>query len=76
VVNKLVKEYPDDFHQYTEKGPEFVFRNLDSLRKDLHSIDVNGDGKDDLIFDGQSSGEPRIIEIFISAGTTYKKVFS
>jgi hypothetical protein len=46
------------------------------LRKDLHFLDLNGDGKDDVVFEGQSGGEAQEVNIFINTGQGYKKVFS
>jgi hypothetical protein len=53
-----------------------VHGRLTILRKDLHFLDLNGDGKDDVVFDGQSGGEAKEVSIFINTGQNYKKVFS
>jgi len=74
-VDRFIQDRPNDFYAYRQKN-DCCGVNFDSLYNDLHFLDVNGDGKNDVIFDGQSGGEPREIDIFINDGTHYKKVFS
>ena len=75
-VDKFIKSTPKEFQVYKQKDPTITSWNLDSLRKDLHFLDLNGDGKNDIVFEGQSGGEGREIIIFINMGTSYRKVFS
>ncbi|MGZ3957792.1 MAG: hypothetical protein ACXVBT_07895, partial [Flavisolibacter sp.] len=63
-VDKFIKTTPKEFQAYKQKDPDLAFLNLDSLRKDLHFLDLNGDGKDDVVFEGQSGGEARGVNIF------------
>jgi hypothetical protein len=75
-IDKFIKDNPKEFQAYRQNNPEIYILNLDSLRKDLHLIDLNGDGKNDVIFEGQSGGEIKEIGVFINTGQAYKKVFS
>jgi hypothetical protein len=75
-IDEFIKETPDEFGYYRQEVTNYHSYNLDSLRLCLHFLDINGDNLLDVIFDGQSGGEPREIEIFINKGDGYKKVFS
>jgi hypothetical protein len=71
---KLIKDFPNEFEYYRQVrdiGPNM--KDLDSC---LHVIDFNNDRLDDLIFDGWSGGEPRLISIFINNGKSFDKVFT
>lgn len=72
-VNLFINAFPKEFEMYRRESDIYTH---DSLIKSLHFVDVNGDGKDDVFFDGQSYGEPRLIELFIKTTQGYKKVFS
>lgn len=67
---QLIKEFPKEFQFYRES------RSLTELDSCLHVFDFNNDGLDDIIFDGWSGGEPRLIEIFINTGQTFEKIFT
>ena len=74
---KFIQDHPKDFEAYRDRDePSYGRPNIDSLYNDLHFLDINGDGINDIVFDGESGGEPRLIEIYINQGKTYKKVFS
>ncbi|MFL5740417.1 MAG: hypothetical protein ACJ75B_09390 [Flavisolibacter sp.] len=75
-VDKFIKGTPGEFQVYKQKDTEVPSPNLDSLRHALHFLDLNGDGKEDVIFEGESGGEATEVMIFVSAGQSYKKVFS
>ncbi len=71
---KLLKDFPNEFENYRrERGVGLNMNDLDSC---LHVIDFNNDNLDDLIFDGWSGGEPRLISIFINNGKSFDKVFT
>jgi hypothetical protein len=74
--DNFIKGHPDDFVAYREHEKDKYGPNLDSLHNDLHFLDLNGDGINDVVFDGESDGEPREIEVFINHGGNYKNVFS
>ena len=76
IVDKFIKDNPYEFHPYRQKGPDASFYNLDSLRNALHFLDLNGDGKLDVVFFGLSGSEAQMVELFINTGQTYKNVFA
>lgn len=47
---------------------------INDLFGSLHLIDLNGDSKLDVIFDGESGGEPYSIKIFINTNADFEKV--
>src|SRR6476660_9452340 len=57
IIDKFIKDTPKEFQAYKRKDAEVSFLNLDSLQKVLHFLDLNGDGKEDVIFVGQSDCE-------------------
>lgn len=73
IIDQFIKDHPKDFKAYREKDS---YVNIDSLKNDLHLLDINGDKKLDVLFDGRSGGEPREINIYINTGSSFKKVFS
>ena len=81
-VEKQNSKLIEDFITLTPKEFEFYKVNqeytptIDDLKNDLHVIDLNNDKLDDIVFDGESGGEPREIEIYINKGNSFKKVFS
>jgi len=71
---KLIDLNPSEFGYYrqnSEYGPK-----LSDLSKDLHVIDLNNDGLNDIIFDGYSGGEPFEISFFVNDGNTFRKIFT
>ena len=71
---QFIKNHPNEFKQYrhnTEYTP-----TISDLERCLHIIDFNGDGLDDIIFDGQSDAEPREIIVFINTGKSFTKIFT
>lgn len=75
-IDDFIKKTPEEFGYYRQKVTDYHSYNLDSLRRCLHFLDINGDNLLDVVFYGQSAGEPMEIEIFINKGDSYKKVFS
>lgn len=75
IVDKFIKRTANEFQWYNLKDTK-AYLNLDSLRKYIHFIDLNGDNMKDVIFEGQSSGEGQEIIIFINTGSSYKKVLT
>ena len=73
---KFIESRPKDFEAYRDKVEAEYGLTIDSLYNDLHFFDLNGDGLNDIVFDGASGGEARTIEIYINNGKNYKKVFT
>ncbi len=69
-VDKFIKATPKNFQPYKLKDPD-AFLNIDSLRNDLHFVDLNGDGNEDVVFYGQGGGESRETRIFLNTGQNY-----
>ena len=61
----------NEFNEFLEYG----LYTKQSILNDLHTIDLNGDGKSDIVFDGLSGGEPRRIAIYINETDDFTKVF-
>lgn len=74
-IDRFINAFPKEFEAY-RRGNESEFHNMDSLAKDLHFMDINGDGMLDVIFEGQGSGERRFIQLFIKIGQRFKGIFS
>lgn len=76
VMDKFIQDHKNEFEPYLMNEPETYANNIDSLRKVLHFTDLNKDGKDDIIFEGESGSEAKMVKIFIAVGNGFKKVFS
>lgn len=71
---RFIELTPNEFEIYRLKEP--YTPTLSDLINDLHVIDINNDGLDDVVFDGMSGGEPREIAIFLNNGNTFSKIFT
>ena len=67
---RFLKNLPDDFEFYTQYG------NMSNLEASLHVVDFNGDGLNDIIFNGYLGGEAEYIIIFINTGQSFTKIFT
>ncbi|HSZ72645.1 MAG TPA: hypothetical protein VK750_08205 [Cytophagaceae bacterium] len=68
VIESFLKLVPiEDFEYYKE--PE-------ELVELLHTLDLNNDKLDDVIFYGQTSDDESIVMIYINKGTSFKKEFA
>lgn len=74
LIKKFIDLTPQDFQHYKEDSP--YTPTIADLIKDLHVLDINNDGLDDIIFDGESGGEPREISIYLNEGGSFHKIFS
>lgn len=74
LINKFIQLTPLDF-EYYKLGDKYT-PTLKDLANALHELDLNNDGLEDIIFDGQSGGEPRQISIYINRGKQFKKIFN
>ncbi|HEY9000899.1 MAG TPA: hypothetical protein VIM89_06080 [Mucilaginibacter sp.] len=45
------------------------------FEKTLHVLDFNGDGLDDIIYEGNSGGEPQEVAFLLNTGNDFKLVF-
>lgn len=67
-----------EFLSRTNEFNEFFKSGLytkHSILNDLHTTDLNGNGRNDIVFDGLSGGEPRRIAIYINEKDGFTKVF-
>ncbi|HWB27402.1 MAG TPA: hypothetical protein VG738_18130 [Chitinophagaceae bacterium] len=67
----FVKSLPAEFSVY--RTNDQYSPTLNDLYKKLHFIDINGDNNYDVIFEGQSGGEAREVEIFLFTKKGYVK---
>jgi hypothetical protein len=75
-IDQFIQSTPKEFELYRGELAKSIGLNLDNLVPCLHFLDINGDNRLDVIYDGRTAGEGAIIEIFVNLGDTYKKVFS
>ena len=67
IKEKLLKNLP----------AEFELNRYDYDETDLHVIDFNGDGLDDVVFNGHLAGSELLyIVIFINRGESFEKIFT
>jgi hypothetical protein len=72
-INAFIAQTKSSFPAYADTT--IAMHTTDELYSHLHFMDINGDGRDDVIFEGQDTGEGHIITLFINKGKSYKKVF-
>ena len=68
---RFIQNLPDDFEFYTHYGG-----GMSNLEAGLHIVDFNGDGLNDIIFNGYLGGEAEYIIIFINTGQSFVKIFT
>jgi hypothetical protein len=68
---RFIKNLPNDFEFYTQYGG-----SISNLEAGLHIVDFNGDGLNDIIFNGHLGGEAEYIIIFINTGQSFAKIFT
>jgi len=68
--SNFIKNLPDELEPRRECGA------LLDLENDLHIIDFNGDGLDDIIFNGYLCGEAEYIIIYINTDKAFTKIFT
>lgn len=52
-----------------------MFEGSDELIAALYAIDLNGDGRRDIVYDGPTTGEPSVTQLYINTGNGYERVF-
>jgi hypothetical protein len=71
---QFITHHPTDlddvFKAYKEFEPDMKW-----LNNAIHIMDVNGDGTDDVFYEGRSGGEADMAVIYLNTGSKFKKVF-
>ncbi|EHQ30160.1 hypothetical protein [Mucilaginibacter paludis] len=70
VAAKLLQ---NEYSYYNQNEPSTP--SLSDFKQALHVVDFNGDGQDDLVFDGDSGGEPKVIAFILNTIAGFKIVF-
>src|ERR1700722_16491028 len=73
VVDQFIKGKPAEFEFFRRGVDKYHSANLDTLATRLHFLDLNGDGRLDIIFHGESGGEGKLLLIFMNVGGKYKR---
>ena len=76
LLDKFLIETTNEFEFYYQKDADFTYPTVDSLKKCLHFIDLNNDGREDVIFEGQNGAEAQQVHVFINTNNGYKMTFS
>lgn len=71
-IKSLTADYKHIYAAYTNSDSTF---DSDSLKKALHVYDINGDGRNDLIFTGRGTGEADITTLILNTGQGFEDVF-
>jgi hypothetical protein len=66
---RFIENLPDEFESYIR------YEDMSNLEEALHVLDFNGDGLNDIIFNGHLASEPEYIIIFINTGDSFIKIF-
>ena len=66
----FIKNLPADLEPRRECG------GFNSLENDLHVVDFNGNGLDDIIYNGHLCSEADYIIIYINTGESFTKIFN
>ncbi|MBS1525684.1 MAG: hypothetical protein JST19_08550 [Bacteroidetes bacterium] len=69
-IHADIAGFKDEYQAYRDE-----FHNPGDLKKDLHVYDLNADGKNDLIFTGESGGEPREVAFILNTSSGFRVVF-
>ncbi|MEI6455251.1 MAG: hypothetical protein WCO93_03095 [bacterium] len=73
IIESFIAGNLADFPQFTNDSVKrYTVRDL---RKSLYPVDINGDGRSDMIFCGFSGGEADLTRIFLNQGSSFKLVF-
>lgn len=72
-MDRFIAQHADDFQQFTNDS--LSQPTLKGLRKALYPVEINGDGKIDLIFCGHSGGIPDITRIYLNRVDHFELVF-
>ena len=70
---KFIKEHIDEFEYY--RTNEKYMPTMSDLENCVHIMDFNGDGLDDIIFNGTLGTEPDYVVIYINTGKSFVKIF-
>lgn len=73
LINLFLEKNLSQFPQFNNDSmPKY---GLDALRKSLYPIDINADGRVDMIFSGFSGGEAEVTRIFLNRDGTDELLF-
>lgn len=70
IKNDLLSQ-TNAFNGFLEHG----LYTKEALLEDLHVLDLNKDNKLDVVFDGWSGGEPRMIVMYLNTSDGFKEIF-
>ena len=73
VVDAFISGNLGDFPQFTNDSIRRY--TVKDLRKSLYPVDINGDGRPDIIFSGFSGGEVDLTRIYLNQGSGFSLVF-
>lgn len=60
----------NSYHQYSAST-----KTQAEFKKEIHVLDFNGDGLDDIVYEGKSGGEPQEVAFILNTGDGFKVVF-
>lgn len=72
-IDRFINMNLDDFPQFTNDSGSI--KNVRDLRKSLYPVEINGDGKADMIFTGYSGGPSDLTRIYLNRGNHFELVF-
>ena len=65
ILKNFVLNHKSEFEYYLLKDD--YTPTVNDLYEDLYLLDLNGDNELDIVFDGESGGEPYSIKVFINS---------
>lgn len=73
----LIRSFIDNYYDslILFEGANLFLENKDELKQCLYTLDLNGDNKLDMIYQGRSGGEQLVTQLFLFLDNQYKKVF-
>lgn len=74
LIKQFIELTPEEFPHYKLNEP--YMPTIRDLFNSLHVVDINGDGLDDIIFDGSNGSEAKEIAIFLNKGNSFKRIFT
>ncbi len=72
-IDRFIDMYLDDFPQFTNDSGST--KNVRDLRKSLYPVEINGDGRVDIIFTGYSGGPSDLTRIYLNRDDHFELVF-
>jgi len=75
VKAKFIENKPKKLGYYRDDDNEYLSSIFTELETNLHIVDFNNDGLDDVIFHGHLGAESPFIVIFINTGNSFTEIF-